>query len=111
MTEPLTVTYDTLRLTPAACDSAGPALLEIYEQEADVARPTFHDTVAGGCSTREISRRLTGDRISTPSGRRAIWGTSTISRLLRNEAYVGRLYFNRTETVPAPVSKKVTVRS
>ena len=58
--------------------------------------------MAGGCSTREIARRLAADQISTPSGRRAIWGTSTISRLLRNEAYIGRVYFNRTETVPAP---------
>ena len=87
-------------------DSAGPARLEIYEPEADVVRRIFHDTVAGGCSTREISRRLAADQISTPSGRRAIWGTSTISRLLRNEAYVGRLYFNRTETVPTAGAKK-----
>ncbi|MGB8381310.1 MAG: recombinase family protein, partial [Dermatophilaceae bacterium] len=87
-------------------DSGGPARLEIYEPEADVVRRIFHDTVTGGCSTREISRRLAADQISTPSGRRAIWGTSTISRLLRNEAYIGRLYFNRTETVPAPASKK-----
>src|SRR5664279_2680129 len=87
-------------------DGAGPARLEIYEPEADVVRRIFHDTVAGGCSTREISRRLAADQVSTPSGRRAIWGTSTISRLLRNEAYIGRLYFNRTETVPAPASKK-----
>jgi site-specific DNA recombinase len=87
-------------------DGAGPARLEIYEPEAEVVRRIFHDTVTGGCSTREISRRLAADQVSTPSGRRAIWGTSTISRLLRNEAYVGRLYFNRTETVPAPAAKK-----
>jgi site-specific DNA recombinase len=87
-------------------DSAGPARLEIYEPEADVVRRIFRDTVAGGCSTREISRRLAADQISTPSGRRAIWGTSTISRLLRNEAYVGRLYFNRTETIPTAAGKK-----
>ncbi len=87
-------------------DSAGPARLEIYEPEAEVVRRIFHDTVAGGCSTREIARRLAADQISTPTGRRAIWGTSTISRLLRNEAYIGRVYFNRTETVPAPGTKK-----
>lgn len=86
--------------------AGGPARLEIYEPEADVVRRIFHDTVTGGCSTREISRRLAADQVSTPSGRRAIWGTSTISRLLRNEAYLGRLYFNRTETVPAPAAKK-----
>ena len=36
----------------------------------------------------------------TPTGSRAVWGTSTLDRLLRNEAYIGRTYFNRTETVP-----------
>ncbi len=87
-------------------DSAGPARLEIFEPEAAVVRRIFGDTVAGGCSTREIARRLAADQVSTPSGRRAIWGTSTISRLLRNEAYIGRLYFNRTETIPASDAKK-----
>ena len=38
----------------------------------------------------------------TPTGRSGVWGTSTIGRLLRNEAYVGRVYFNRTESVPDP---------
>lgn len=31
-----------------------------------------------------------------------MWGTSTIGRLLNNEAYIGRVYFNRTEAVPDP---------
>ena len=69
-------------------------------------RRIFHDTVAGGCSTREIARRLAADQIPTPAGRQTIWVTSTISRLLRNEAYIGRLYFNRTESVPAPGPRK-----
>jgi hypothetical protein len=38
--------------------------------------------------------------VPTPTGSRAVWGTSTLDRLLRNEAYIGRTYFNRTETVP-----------
>ena len=29
-----------------------------------------------------------------------MWGVSTIARILRNEAYIGRVYFNRTEVVP-----------
>ena len=91
--------------------SAGPARLEIYEPEAEVVRRIFHDTVAGGCSTREIARQLAADQICTPSGRQAIWHTSTISRLLRNEAYIGRVYFNRTETVPIPARRRATDRS
>ena len=36
----------------------------------------------------------------TPTGSRAVWGTSALDRILRNEAYIGRTYFNRTEAVP-----------
>jgi len=83
-------------------DQTRPARLEIFEPEAAVVRRIFDDYVAGGHSTREIARRLADDGIPTPKGRRGVWGTSTIGRLLSNEAYVGRVYFNRTEAVPDP---------
>ena len=71
------------------------------EPEAAIVRRIFADSAHGGHSLREISRRLNADGV--PSHRtRGIWGTSTLSRLLRNEAYIGRVYFNRTETVPDP---------
>jgi site-specific DNA recombinase len=76
--------------------------LEIYESEAAVVRRIFDDYVTGGHSTREITRRLNADGISTPTGKRSVWGTSTIGRLLRNEAYIGRVFYNRTEAVPDP---------
>ena len=83
-------------------DAAGPGRLEIFEPEAEVVRRIFKDTVAGGHSTRSIARRLAADQVPTPTGRSGVGGTSTIGRLLRNEAYVGRVYFNRTESVPDP---------
>jgi site-specific DNA recombinase len=48
---------------------------------------------------RKITRRLNADQVPTPTGK-PVWGVSTIGRLLRNHAYVGRVYYNRTETVP-----------
>ena len=75
------------------------AHLEIYEPEATVVRRIFDDRVAGGHSVREIARRLNADGIASPSGQ-AVWSTSSISNLLRNETYVGRLYYNQTEAVP-----------
>jgi hypothetical protein len=75
------------------------AHLVVYEVEAAVVRRIFDDYVAGGHSMREITRRLNADGVPSPTGH-AVWGTSTIGRLLRNEAYVGRVYFNRTELVP-----------
>jgi site-specific DNA recombinase len=80
--------------------AAGQAHLEIYEPEAAVVRRIFTDRTAG-ISVREISRRLNADAIPSPTGK-PTWGASTISRLLRNEAYIGRVYYNRTELVPNP---------
>jgi site-specific DNA recombinase len=88
------------RRLPRTAD--GPPRLEIYEPEAAVVRRVFDDYVAGGHSTREITRRLNADGVPTPTGKPAVWGTSTIGRLLHNEAYVGRVFYNRTEAVPDP---------
>ena len=85
--------------------SAVAAHLEIYEPEAAVVRRIFADRAAG-ITVREICRRLNADRIASPTGK-ATWGTSTLCRLLGNEAYIGRVYFNRTETIadPRPVRR------
>jgi site-specific DNA recombinase len=81
-------------------DVTHPARLVVFEPEAAVVRRIFADYTTGGHSIREIVRRLCGDGVPPPTGQRPIWGTSTISRLLHNEAYIGRIYFNRTEAVP-----------
>jgi site-specific DNA recombinase len=78
--------------------ATGPAHWEIYEPEAAVVRRIFTDR-SGGTTVREICRSLNTDQVPSPTGK-ATWGTSTILRLLHNEAYVGRVYFNRTEAVP-----------
>ena len=78
-----------------------PAHLEVHEPEAAVVRRIFDDYVAGGYSIREITRRLNTDSVATPTGK-AVWGTSTVGRLLTNEAYIGTVYWNKTEPVPDP---------
>ncbi len=83
-------------------DQAGAARLEVFEPEAAVVRRIFDDYVNGGHSLREIVRRLSADGVPAPKDNRPLWGTSTLSRLLHNEAYIGRVYFNRTEAVPDP---------
>jgi site-specific DNA recombinase len=88
--------------------TTSPAHLEIYEPEAVVVRRIFADYVSGGHSTREITRRLNADGVPTPQGNRPVWGTSTIGRLLHNEAYVGRAYWNKTESVPDPRPGRAT---
>ena len=75
-----------------------PAHLEVYEPEAAIVRRIFRDYVEKNLSMRQISWQLNQDCVPSPSGN-AVWGVSVIGRLLRNEAYVGRAYYNRTASV------------
>ena len=76
-----------------------PAHLEVFEHEAAIVRRIFDDYVHKDLSMGQIANGLNYDGISSPSGR-AVWGVSTIARILRNDAYIGRVYANRTEAVP-----------
>ena len=78
--------------------ATGHAHHEIYEPEAAVVRRIFTDRAAG-ITVRQICHRLNADGVPTPTGK-PTWGTSTLCRLLHNEAYIGRVYYNRTESVP-----------
>jgi site-specific DNA recombinase len=80
-------------------DATGPARLEIFEPEAAVVRRIYDDYVNGGLSIRHIMRALNTEQIPTPTGK-AEWWHSTLCRILTNEAYIGRVYFNQTETIP-----------
>ena len=86
-----------------------PSTPEVYEPEAAVVRRIFTDRAAG-ITVREICRRLNADAIPSPTGK-PTWGHSTLSRLLRNEAYIGRVYYNRTESVPDRRPPAATGRS
>jgi site-specific DNA recombinase len=76
----------------------GQAYLVVFEPEAAVVRRIFDDYVSGGHSIRDITRRLNADSISSPTGK-PTWGPSMTSRLLHNDAYIGKVYFNMTETI------------
>jgi len=75
---------------------AGPAHLIVHEAEAAVVRRIFAGHT-GGASVRGIAQALAREGVPSPEGR-AVWPLATVGRLLRNEAYVGRLYWNRTAT-------------
>jgi site-specific DNA recombinase len=80
-------------------DATGPARLEVFEPEAAMVRRIYDDYVNGGHSIRHIMRALNTEQIPTPTGK-AEWWHSTLCRILTNEAYVGRVHFNQTETTP-----------
>ena len=85
--------YAHRRVVPA---DGGPARIEIFEPEAEIVRWIFDAYVEKGRSVRQISFDLLERGIPSPTGK-PIWGTSTITRLLRNEAYTGTVYYNRRE--------------
>jgi len=74
-----------------------PAHLVINEEQAALVRRIFADYTAGGLSLRQIALALNREGIPTPTGRR--WISSTVSRILRRSAYVGRAVVNTTKVV------------
>jgi site-specific DNA recombinase len=77
-----------------------PARMEIFEPEAEIVRAVFAAHADDGDSIRQICHHLHDRGVLSPSGK-PTWGTSTLHRLLRNEAYIGRVYYNRRETIKA----------
>lgn len=71
----------------------------INEAEARVIRLIFGWVGNEGISLREVVRRLYDQGIPPRKGRRASWTKGPVVRLLRNESYVGRHYYNKNEAV------------
>jgi site-specific DNA recombinase len=84
-----------------AAEPGRPARMEIFEPEAESVRAIFAAHADNGDSIRQIAHDLHDRGIPSPTGK-PIWGTSTLHRLLANEAYIGRVYYNRRETIKAP---------
>ncbi len=80
-------------------DGGGQARYEIVFEEARVVRRVFEWVGAERSSMAEVGRRLAAAGIPTRTGR-ARWDRSTIWRMLKNPAYVGRAAFGRTKLGP-----------
>ena len=60
-------------------------------------------------SVRQIALRLTESPQVTATGLPR-WGTSTVTRMLHNEAYIGTMYYNRSESVSVEPRSKTRRR-
>ena len=69
----------------------------IHAPEARIVRTIFTDFTRG-VSIKAIVRRLNRDGVQGRRRSSGGWTPSTVSRILRNEKYVGRWTWNRTET-------------
>ena len=72
---------------------------EILSREAEIVRLIFRLFVEELLSIRGIAKELTRRGIAPRRGKR--WRTSTISRILRNEIYIGITYYNKHARVEA----------
>ena len=75
-----------------------PAHVEVAGPEAQVVRQIFRWHVDEHLSVRQIALCLTESPHVTATGLPR-WGTSTVTRMLHNEAYIGTMYYNRRESV------------
>lgn len=89
---------------------------EIDDVQASVVKRIFSETLQG-MSRREIARRLTSERVPTPSARDFSWPVSTIGHMLANAHYTGRATAfcqrnprgekNRHQRGPSPESERI----
>ena len=79
-----------------------PARVRVNEVEATIVRQIFawYTDLEEKMSLYAIAKRLSEDGIPTPGGGRR-WNVSTIRGILKNPAYTGTAYANRTRTAPA----------
>ena len=76
----------------------------VHEKEAEVVRKIFSWHVHEEMTIRQITKRLTREGYPTPKGGER-WGETTVHRIVRREAYLGTLYYNRATEVSVPVSE------
>ena len=75
-------------------DENGLAGLSIDEPQAEVIRWIYDMYVNRGYSIKKIIRELENSNILSHSGQ-SNWGATSVNRILRNTAYVGKLYYNK----------------
>ncbi|MCK5306885.1 MAG: recombinase family protein [Candidatus Omnitrophica bacterium] len=76
---------------------------KIYPEEADVVKRMYKEFVEGK-SLNKIAQRLNEDKIPTKKGLSGGWNLSSISRILKNEKYVGRWVWKKHKNVKDPMT-------
>jgi site-specific DNA recombinase len=85
--------------TYAARKYGGDGQIRIHEEEAAMVRQIFEWYAEDGSNVFRVQRNLNASTWKPRRGGRH-WGVSTITRILRNEWYIGRAYYNRTTRRP-----------
>jgi site-specific DNA recombinase len=82
---------------------------EVDESEARVARMIFDWVDREGLTVRGIVRKLHQLGVAPRKSKRGVWATSTLSKLLKNTAYIGQAHWGSSYAV-VPENPKIKVR-
>ncbi len=85
--------------TYSARKYGGDGQIRIHEEEAAMVRQIFEWYAQDGGNVYRVQRNLNASTWKPRRGGRR-WGVGTITRILRNEWYIGRAYYNRTTRRP-----------
>jgi site-specific DNA recombinase len=83
--------YDFVKKT-----AESPAQWRVNEREAAVVRLIFNLYLQEGQSTTQIAKELMRRKVRTREGL-GRWQANTVYRILKNESYVGRAYYNKCQ--------------
>ena len=72
---------------------------KINPEEARNVKMIFSWVADEGMTLREIAKRLHKEGIKPRKSKRGVWNTSTLSRLLRNRAYIGEAHWGSSYAV------------
>jgi site-specific DNA recombinase len=84
------------RLDPEG--SRKPEHVYVDEAEAAIIEQIYNWYLEDGVTIYQVAKRLIDKGLPTPEGKKR-WSTSTVRRILKNTAYIGTTYANRTQTV------------
>jgi DNA invertase Pin-like site-specific DNA recombinase len=82
--------------------------LEPNAAEADVVRLVFDLYTNEGLTPYRIAQRL--NEMSVPAPRGEIWKKDTIRHMVRNQHYIGRVFFNKIKNTPVLENGVVVIR-
>lgn len=85
-----------MRVPPYGYDYVDRQLV-INKEEAKFVRKIFQWYVYDKLTIREIGELLSASGAKTKRTKSHLWNASTIGKILKNETYVGKFYYNRRD--------------
>jgi site-specific DNA recombinase len=76
-----------------------PGYYEINDTEARVVRMLFDWVDKDGLTLRKLVRKLQEAGVKPRKSKRGVWATSTLSKILRNKAYIGQAHWGSSYAV------------